>query len=58
MDNLPGLDVGALTAHVRRAGLTGATTLEVHLISGGRSNLTFGVTAGDEALGAASPSAG
>lgn len=43
---LPGMDPAALRSFLVDSGVEVAGDLDVHLISGGRSNLTFGVTDG------------
>lgn len=45
-ESLPGMDPGALRSFLVDSGVSVAGDLDVHLISGGRSNLTFGVTDG------------
>ncbi|GAA1880197.1 putative kinase, aminoglycoside phosphotransferase (APT) family [Williamsia serinedens] len=44
--SLPGMDPVALRSFLADSGVEVAGDLDVHLISGGRSNLTFGVTDG------------
>jgi len=45
-ESLPGMDPVALKSFLVDSGVEVAGDLDVHLISGGRSNLTFGVTDG------------